>query len=105
MLLEKHCKIEPDVEGCGGDGGKDRKPACVPGDCDDGDPCTIDECDPATGCFHIPDADDPVCYGPESGSCESDADCDDNDPCTEDYCDPATGCGHEAVSGCASWFS
>jgi hypothetical protein len=52
--------------------------ANVPTDCDDGDPCTIDSCDPATGqCGHVPAA------------------CDDGDACTTDSCDPATGeCGH-----------
>ncbi len=44
-------------------------------DCDDGDACTVDECDPATGiCSHEP------------------VDCDDGDPCTEDTCDPNLGC-------------
>lgn len=28
----------------------DAGPACRPEDCDDGDPCTVDRCDPATGC-------------------------------------------------------
>ncbi|MCB9788055.1 MAG: hypothetical protein H6744_15335 [Deltaproteobacteria bacterium] len=37
-------------------------------DCDDGNPCTVDGCAPATGCTHAP------IEGP---------DCDDGDPCTE----------------------
>jgi hypothetical protein len=41
----------------------------VPIDCDDGDPCTADSCDPATGgCVNAP------------------IDCDDDNPCTIDYC-------------------
>lgn len=43
-------------------------------DCADGDPCTLDVCDPATGqCSHPP------------------VNCDDGNPCTADACDPATG--------------
>jgi len=50
--------------------------ACVftPVSCDDGDACTDDTCDPATGC-------------------RSEAvTCDDGDACTSDTCDPVTGC-------------
>ncbi len=48
-----------------------------PIDCDDGVPCTLDACDPATGaCSHLPD----------------DAACDDGVDCTVDACDPAQGC-------------
>jgi hypothetical protein len=51
---------------------------CVatPASCDDGNACTTDTCDSATGCAH----------GPVS--------CDDGDPCTSDSCDPAGGCAH-----------
>ena len=48
--------------------------------CDDGDACTADGCDPAGGCTH-----DPIT-------------CDDGDACTTDTCDPATGCGIAPVS-------
>ncbi len=54
---------------------------CNPGaarDCDDGNPCTYDSCDPATGCVHT--------YSASA--------CDDNNPCTTDTCDPASGCVH-----------
>lgn len=47
--------------------------------CDDGNPCTDDLCDPATGCVHEP----------------TDA-CDDGNPCTVDICG-ATECLHEAA--------
>ena len=49
------------------------------GECDDGNACTADSCDPATGCSHAA------------------MDCNDNDACTSDTCDPATGCSHAAV--------
>jgi hypothetical protein len=46
--------------------------------CDDGDPCTIDECVDNV-CIHTP------------------VNCDDGNPCTDDSCDPATGnCVHTA---------
>ena len=48
-------------------------------DCDDDDACTVDTCDPESGCRH------------ETLSC------DDDDFCTNDACDAATGCTHEPV--------
>jgi hypothetical protein len=51
--------------------------ACVgaPASCNDGDLCTVDQCDPATGrCLFPPTA------------------CDDGNPCTEDICSAAAGC-------------
>lgn len=50
--------------------------------CDDGNSCTGDVCDPQTGCESLPYA------------CCSDAECDDGDPCTVDSCAPPTGCSH-----------
>ncbi len=47
--------------------------------CDDGDACTDDSCDPITGCQHTPVL------------------CDDGDPCTTDFCDPVTGCQHVPI--------
>jgi len=58
---------------------------CVAGgatDCDDGNPCTIDVCDDAAGCVHLPTL-SPCCTGEESV-------CDDGNPCTNDACAPAT---------------
>ncbi len=48
----------------------------APSDCDEGDPCTQDDC-VGSVCSRtgIP------------GCCESDADCSDGDPCTDDLCD------------------
>ena len=59
---------------------------CQPGPllvCDDDVACTIDGCDPATGCTTTPD----------------DAPCDDLDPCTLDTCTGA-GCANEPLGGC-----
>jgi len=47
----------------------------TPVSCDDNNACTVDSCDPATGCVH-----------------KNRTDCDDKDPCTIDTCVPATGC-------------
>jgi len=49
--------------------------------CDDGDPCTLDECNPFTGeCSHTPIA----------GCCTQDTQCVSGDPCVGRYCDQAT---------------
>jgi len=56
--------------------------------CDDGNPCTSDSYNPATGCIHAPVADTPCCAGGVP------VHCDDGDVCTTDSCDPATGCTH-----------
>ena len=61
--------------------------------CDDGNVCTIDFCDPVLGCIHAPD-----------GTCEcgEDADCDDDNPCTLDACDDDNRCAYtEAEDGSA----
>lgn len=78
--------------------------AGTPRRCDDGDPCTADACDAATGCVHtrVPgccgaDADcgDPcaghACTG---GTCAQGAppSCDDGDACTTDTCIGGAGC-------------
>ena len=49
-------------------------------DCDDGNACTTDSCDPLTGCIHAA------------------VDCNDNDACTADTCDPITGCNNEPIT-------
>jgi hypothetical protein len=74
------------------------------GDCDDGDPCTIDSCDVVTGCSNVPkvcEDDGNVCNGPETcdpatGDCVSGPAL----PCNDDgnvcngpeHCDPVLGC-------------
>ncbi len=78
--------------------------ACVGGsapDCNDGNVCTDDSCDPGLGCQNINNAapcDDgdacstiDVCAG---GTCTGSTppDCDDGNPCTDDACNPSIGC-------------
>ena len=84
---------------------------CTPGapvSCDDGNECTTDACDPATGCENDPVADGTTCDDGnacntgdacEAGLClpSSGLDCDDADPCTVDACDANGGCTHAAA--------
>jgi len=63
-------------------GGKcsfDEVPACCegPGDCDDANPCTFDDC---------VDGSCEALYLPFEGCCSSDGECDDFDECTRDIC-------------------
>jgi hypothetical protein len=61
--------------------------ACVAGtplSCADADACTVDACNPLTGCTHQAVA------------------CDDGNPCTVDACDGAGGCTHVAAADGAS---
>ena len=81
---------------------------CIAGvvlDCDDGNPCTEDACDPVTGfCTEeyntLPCDDEDVCTGDDAclqGECVGGdgTDCDDGNPCTDDPCDPVEGvCDH-----------
>jgi len=50
--------------------------AATPKNCDDGNSCTADSCNPATGCIHTPIS------------------CDDQNACTVDSCNVTTGCHH-----------
>ena len=52
-----------------------------PRNCDDTIACTVDGCDPASGCTHTPD----------------DTQCNDFLDCTNDLCDPTFGCDHQPV--------
>lgn len=75
-------------------------------DCNDGDDCTADTCEFASGaCRNPPVADEVKCdFGGlpglcMSGVCEEDlcdrVECDDDDECTDDACNPANGtCGY-----------
>ncbi|MCB9731784.1 MAG: hypothetical protein H6745_04005 [Deltaproteobacteria bacterium] len=94
----------------GDTGGGDTTPSCVGVTCDDGDPCTVDFCDPSTGlCRHdgTAPAADAARPAPE---CLDNSDCDDGDACTTDLCVPwdacyPTGggaCEHQAIAGCSS---
>ncbi|NOZ00285.1 MAG: hypothetical protein GXP54_00150 [Deltaproteobacteria bacterium] len=87
--------------------------ACIPFellDCDDGDVCTTDTCDPATGCAHAP-VDGPCDDGDactQGDSCSGGlcvggppVDCDNGVFCDgEETCDPATGCVAGAPPSC-----
>ena len=78
--------------------------------CDDGNPCTNEDCDPKTGCSLVPnlaDCDDgnPCSIGDQCGNgwCQYQQWnlCDDGNSCTEDSCDPTTeeGCHHAPLEG------
>ncbi len=83
-------------------------------DCDDGDNCTIDSCDPASGCQHT----DVVCgpaeeCDPDTGVCEAipceiDEDCDDGDvcnaleTCTDGTCAPGTAPDCDDADNCTA---
>ncbi|MBN2194547.1 MAG: hypothetical protein JW751_17145, partial [Polyangiaceae bacterium] len=101
----------PDADLCNGD------ETCTAGDCtpgvalvvDDGNPCTADACDPATGVANVPLADGTacadadVCNGGETcsaGTCTPGVPLlvDDGNPCTADACDPVTGVTHLPVA-------
>jgi hypothetical protein len=69
-------------------------------DCNDSDICTVDTCDPATGCVHTATV-PPQCN--DNNACTTDGctanactnttiTCNDNNPCTTDTCNTATGC-------------
>ena len=82
-----------------------------PLDCNDGNLCTDDACDPATGCTSIPNTDScddgDACTTPDTcagGACAGGPplDCDDNDPCTAESCDALTGCAHDPIIGCVA---
>jgi len=67
--------------------------------CDDGNPCTTDQCDPTSGCVHtfnqLPCDDGDACTTGDAcalGTCQGQpVVCDDGEDCTDDACDPATG--------------
>ena len=85
---------------CDGNG----KCTATPLDCEDGDQCTDDPCDPKIGCapkkMNTKPCDDPanckangVCDG--KGNCTNLIDsCDDNNPCTADVCKTGKGCDY-----------
>ena len=105
------CAVEPQSEGepCDDETVCTLASACLEGvcvgtdflDCDDGEGCTNDACDPGTGCLHPPkggpcedgDActDGDACQG---GVCVPGAltDCGDPGECLVAFCDPAMGC-------------
>jgi hypothetical protein len=72
-----------------------RRPACVPCtsrlDCDDGDPCTVDQCAVDSTCGHL--------AIPGCQRCATAADCDDGRRCTTDACTGGA-CTHADVANC-----
>jgi len=74
------------------------------GDCDDGNACTTDSCDPIAGCIHVAAScdDSDACTSdscdPVAGCIHAAASCDDSDACTSDSCDPVIGCSHEPMA-------
>jgi len=81
---------------------------CDDVDCDDGNACTNDDCNLASGtCINDPVEDGTACDG-GTGACSSgqcieidlcqEVDCDDGNECTDDACNPVDGsCGNTAV--------
>ncbi len=81
---------------------------CQPGEprnCNDGNPCTDDSCDPQAACIHVaneaPCTDNNACTVndtcAESSCIPGDVlPCDDGNVCTDDSCVPATGCQYAA---------
>src|SRR5206468_1573065 len=80
--------------------------SCVggpPPNCNDGNVCTDDSCNPASGCVHTNNTDScddgnacttgDTCSG---GSCVGGPppNCNDGNVCTDDSCNPASGCVH-----------
>ena len=75
--------------------------------CADGDPCSLDRCDAATGaCFYPSTCDDnnPCTWDgcdKETGACHrAPRKCDDGALCTRDSCDPRVGCRHAIDPAC-----
>jgi hypothetical protein len=69
--------------------------------CDDGQICTDDDCNPASGCFYSNNtalcSDGNACTDVDQcsgGACVPGGppDCDDHDVCTDDTCEPSSGC-------------
>jgi hypothetical protein len=86
--------------------------ASVPPTVDDGNPCTIDSCDPTLGVIHMlapvgaSCSDGNACNGAETcdgaGACAAGTppSVDDGNPCTADACYQATGIVHTPIPGC-----
>lgn len=91
-----------------------RDHVCVKGPpptCEDGNPCTDNRCDPASGCSVVlntaPCDDRNACTTADrcqGGTCTGGRllTCDDRDACTLDGCDPSSGCVHTPVTSCST---
>ncbi len=77
-------------------------------DCADGNPCTADTCDPATGCVNANEPDGTGCTDGNlctesdqclQGTCTGQpVNCDDGEVCTLDQCAPDSGCSNTPVA-------
>jgi hypothetical protein len=87
--------------------------ACIsdPLTCNDGNTCTSDSCNPASGCSFAPVPNGQSCSNLDfcdgletcqAGVCAGSAapNCNDGNPCTTDACNGSTGCTHTGVAGC-----
>lgn len=101
-----------DADRCNGDERCDGTGQCVGGgqpSADDGNPCTIDACDPSSGESHTPRPSGTPCDNANVcdgvSVCNASGTCipgtplvvDDQNPCTIDSCDPLLGVRHEPV--------
>lgn len=87
--------------GTGGQGGAGGVDLCSDVSCDDGNECTVDTCDPASGACSNPNTQSgaPCDARGYPGACSAgqcfglcvDANCDDGNECTDDVCDRADG--------------
>ena len=112
------CSTEPDHEGGACDDGDGctigeicTDGACgggAPLNCNDGNSCTDDLCEPATGCQYVPNddgcQDGSICTVGDicsEGECLAGKalECDDDNPCTDDTCNPESGCVHTPNQG------
>ncbi len=78
----------------GGVGGRNGGSCSTALDCNDGDPCTDDSCDPEAGCRHVAIE--------NCTRCQTAADCSDGDWHTVDVCTADGVCEHHPRTGCAS---
>ncbi|MBM4342336.1 MAG: hypothetical protein FJ100_03040 [Deltaproteobacteria bacterium] len=108
------CKFTNNTATCSDDSACTTKDVCqsgvcvgTPVVCDDGNQCTLDACDDATGkCASSPLADDTLCDDNsvctqkdacKAGKCAgTNLNCDDGNPCTDDKCDAKVGCSSTA---------
>ncbi|MBM4342665.1 MAG: formylglycine-generating enzyme family protein [Deltaproteobacteria bacterium] len=82
---------------------------CAANGCNDGNPCTKDECEPLSGCKHSPldgatCSDGDICTTGDTckaGACAAGAAlaCNDDNVCTKDACDPTKGCTFTPTAG------
>ena len=96
----------PDGDPCNGDEFCYESGWCYSGpplDLDDGNPCTVDSCDPSVGVQHLPEPEGTLCTPGDAcyslGTCDAVGNCsgyelqeiDDGNPCTIDLCNAKTG--------------